>query len=119
MPARAATPFILRLAFRNLSRHRRRTALTIFALAFGIALMVLGQAWTDAMERAVVDPAKNATLGHVQVYRADAAADETGEISFIMPQNNYRLIQNPVQFIKEAQGLDLSLIHISEPTRPY
>lgn len=106
MPARAATPFILRLAFRNLSRHRRRTALTIFALAFGIALMVLGQAWTDAMERAVVDPAKNATLGHVQVYRADAAADETGEISFIMPQNNYRLIQNPVQFIKEAQGLD-------------
>ena len=68
--------------------------------------MVLGQAWTDAMERAVVDPAKNATLGHVQVYRADAAADETGEISFIMPQNNYRLIQNPVAFIKEARGID-------------
>ena len=95
MATRSAAPFILRLAFRNLSRHRRRTGLTIFALAFGIALMVLGQAWTDAMERAVVEPAKNATLGHVQVYRSDAAADETGEISFIMPQNNYRLIQNP------------------------
>jgi len=101
-----ATPFIFRLAFRNLSRHRRRTALTIFALAFGIALMVLGQAWTDAMERAVVEPAKNATLGHVQIYRADAAADETGEISFIMPQNNYRLIQNPASFIKDAQAID-------------
>ena len=97
---------MLRLAFRNLSRHRRRTALTIGALAFGIALMVLGQAWTDAMQRAVVDPAKNATLGHVQIYRSDAADDETGEISFIMPQNNYRLIQNPVGLIDDAKRID-------------
>jgi putative ABC transport system permease protein len=103
---RGAAPFILRLAFRNLSRHRRRTALTIAALSFGIALMVLGQAWTDAMERAVVEPAKNATLGHVQVYRSDAAEDETGEISFIMPQNNYRLIQNPVALIEDIKRLD-------------
>lgn len=106
MSTRTAAPFILRLAFRNLSRHRRRTALTIAALAFGIALMVLGRAWTDAMERAVVDPAKDATLGHVQVYRSDAAADETGEISFIMPQNNYRLIRSPADLIEEAKRLD-------------
>jgi putative ABC transport system permease protein len=106
MQETSATSFILRLAFRNLSRHRRRTALTIGALAFGIALMVLGQAWTDAMARAVVEPAKNATLGHVQVYRADAATDETGEISFIMPQNNYRLIQNPQALIRKTQAAD-------------
>ena len=106
MSSTSAAPFILRLAFRNLSRHRRRTGLTIFALAFGIALMVLGQAWTDAMERAVVDPAKNATLGHVQIYRSDAAADETGEISFIMPQNNYRLISQPERLIEEAKRID-------------
>ena len=68
--------------------------------------MVLGQAWTDAMERAVVDPAKNATLGHVQIYRADAADDETGDISFIMPQNNYRLIQNPRALIETARTID-------------
>jgi putative ABC transport system permease protein len=101
-----ALPFILRLAFRNLSRHRRRTVLTVVALAFGIALMVLGQAWTDAMARAVVEPAKNATLGHVQIYRADAADDETGDISFIMPQNNYRLIQNPAELITAARTID-------------
>ena len=106
MPRLTAAPFILRLAFRNLSRHRRRSGLTIGALGFGIALMVLGQAWTDAMERAVVEPAKNATLGHVQVYRSDAAEDETGEISFIMPQNNYRLIQNPVSLIEDIKRLD-------------
>jgi putative ABC transport system permease protein len=102
----SAASFILRLAFRNLSRHRRRNGLTIGALAFGIALMVLGQAWTDAMERAVVDPAKNATLGHVQIYRSDAAEDESGEISFIMPENNYRLISKPSDLIEAAKRID-------------
>jgi putative ABC transport system permease protein len=83
------------LALRNLFRHPRRTALTVSALVLGIGLMVLGRAWTDAMERAVVVPAKDGTLGHVQVYAKDAAADEGGHISFIMPQNNYRMIPDP------------------------
>ncbi len=86
---------LLVLALRNLLRHKRRTLLTAAALSLGIALMVLGRAWTKAMESAVVEPAKNGTLGHVQVYRKDAAADEGGQISFILPQNNYRLVENP------------------------
>ncbi len=86
---------LLTLAVRNLFRHGRRTALTASALAFGIALMVLGRAWTAAMEKAVVTPAKDATLGHVQVFARDAAADEGGHVSFIMPQNNYRLLAEP------------------------
>jgi putative ABC transport system permease protein len=90
---------VLTLALRNLFRHTRRTLLTISALVIGIALMVLGRAWTGAMERAVVDPAKDGTLGHVQVYARDAAADEGGEISFIVPQNNYRLVAEPRRLI--------------------
>ncbi len=86
---------LLLLALRNLLRHKRRTLLTAAALALGIALMVLGRAWTKAMEQAVVEPARNGTLGHVQVFRKDAAADEGGHISFILPQNNYRLIESP------------------------
>jgi putative ABC transport system permease protein len=88
-------PLLARLALRNLLRHARRTVLTAAALALGVALLVLGRAWTDAMERAVVQPARDGTLGHVQVYARDAAADEGGNVSFIMPQNNYRLIQHP------------------------
>lgn len=61
----------------------------------GIGLMVLGRAWTKATERAVVVPAKDATLGHIQVYAKDAAADEGGTISFVMPQNNYRMLREP------------------------
>ncbi len=86
---------ILVLALRNLFRHPRRTLLTVSALVLGIGLMVLGRAWTSAMENAVVVPAKDGTLGHVQVWAKDAAADEGGHLSFIVPQNNYRLIPDP------------------------
>ncbi len=86
---------LVTLALRNLLRHKRRTLLTAAALVFGIAIMILGDAWQKATETAVVEPAKLATLGHVQVFAEDAAADEGGEISFIAPQNNYRLIPEP------------------------
>jgi putative ABC transport system permease protein len=86
---------VLTLALRNLLRHKRRTLLTAIALMFGIALMVLGRAWTKAMEDAVVEPARSGTLGHVEVFAKDAAADEGGNVSFILPQNNYRLIPEP------------------------
>jgi ABC-type lipoprotein release transport system permease subunit len=90
------------LALRNLFRHTRRTLLTVTALVLGIALMVLGRAWTGAMEKAVVDPAKNGTLGHIQVYAKDAAADEGGEVSFVVPQNNYRLLAAPQKIIERV-----------------
>jgi putative ABC transport system permease protein len=87
------------LALRNLLRHRRRSLLTAAALVLGIAIMILGRAWTTATEKAVVEPAKLATLGHVQVFAEDAAADEGADVSFISPQNNYRLIPEPQKVI--------------------
>jgi len=87
------------LALRNLLRHKRRTMLTASALVFGIGIMILGRAWTKATETAVVEPARLASLGHVQVFAEDAAADEGAEISFISPQNNYRLIPEPQKVI--------------------
>jgi putative ABC transport system permease protein len=95
-----AVRLLLSLALRNLLRHKRRTALTAAALVVGIAIMILGRAWTAASARAVVEPAKLSTLGHVQVFAADAAADEGDEPSFIAPQNNYRLIPQPGRVIE-------------------
>lgn len=90
---------LVTLALRNLMRHKRRTLLTAAALVFGIAIMILGDAWQAATERAVVEPARLSTLGHVQVFATDAAEDEGAEISFIAPQNNYRLIPRPQEVI--------------------
>lgn len=86
---------LLTLAARNLMRRRRRTLLTASALGFGVAILCLSRAWTAAMATAVVEPAKDGTIGHVQVYRTDAADDEGGLISFVQPHNGYRLIVDP------------------------
>jgi putative ABC transport system permease protein len=56
------------------------------------------------METAVVEPAKGGTLGHVQVFAKDAAADEGGRVSFILPQNNYRLLLDPAALIDRVLG---------------
>ncbi|HET7294771.1 MAG TPA: FtsX-like permease family protein [Vicinamibacteria bacterium] len=101
---------LLLLALRNLLRHKRRTLLTTAALGLGIALMVLGRAWTKAMEQAVVEPARSGTLGHVQVFRRDAAADEGGRVSFILPQNNYRLIRDPRALIGSVLAAEPRLL---------
>lgn len=39
-PGRGDTKFLLRLAWRNLSRHRRRTVITTVALAFSVAVLI-------------------------------------------------------------------------------
>ena len=39
---------LVTLALRNLLRHKRRTLLTAAALVFGIAIMILGRAWSAA-----------------------------------------------------------------------
>jgi putative ABC transport system permease protein len=90
---------LVTLALRNLLRHKRRTLLTAAALVFGVGIMILGRAWNTATAKAVVEPAKLSTLGHVEVFAEDAAADEGAEISFIAPQNNYRLILEPQKVI--------------------
>jgi putative ABC transport system permease protein len=90
---------LLLVAFRSLLRHKRRTLLTAAALVVGIAIMILCRAWTAAIAMAVVEPAKLSTLGHVQVFAEDAAADEDPAISF-MPQNNYPLLREPGKLIE-------------------
>lgn len=97
---------LLTLALRNLFRHKRRTFLTASALVLGIGLMILGRAWTAAMEKAVVEPAKDATIGHLQVFAKDAAADEGGEVSFITPQNNYRLLADPRALARRIEAAE-------------
>ena len=61
--------------------------------------MVLGRAWTAAMEKAVVEPAKLATLGHVQVFAKDAAADEGGESPSSRPRTTTASSREPQKLI--------------------
>ncbi len=55
------------LAIRNLSRHRRRTALAMGAIGFGIAALILAGGFAEWMVWAEGESAIHSRLGHIQI----------------------------------------------------
>lgn len=58
------------LALRNLSRHRRRTALGIGAIGFGVIALVLAGGFAEWMKWAERESTIHSRLGHIQIVRS-------------------------------------------------
>ena len=62
---------LIKLAWRNLGRNRRRTIITAIALAFGTALCIATFGLMDGMSADVVSSLTRYGLGHIQVHHAE------------------------------------------------
>jgi len=60
----------LRLAYRNVSRQRTRTALTLSVIATGVAGLILSGGFVEDALRTLRESTIHAQLGHVQLFRA-------------------------------------------------
>lgn len=58
------------LALRNLTRHRRRTALGIGAIGFGVIALVLAGGFAEWMKWAEREATIHSRLGHIQIVRS-------------------------------------------------
>lgn len=58
-------PLAVRLAVRNLTRNKRRTALTVIALIVGTGLLVLGEAFLSGTDESIIAAAENGLTGHL------------------------------------------------------
>lgn len=65
----AAMASAVRIAIRNLTRHRGRTAMTLAAIAFGVAALVLTGGFIDDMFTQLREVTIQSRLGHLQVSR--------------------------------------------------
>lgn len=63
--------FVLRVAWRNLWRHRRRTLITASAMGVGVALCMASIALQDGMFLQMFDVMVTDSLGHVQLHHPD------------------------------------------------
>ena len=63
--------FLARVAWRNLWRHARRSLITAFAMAVGVALCMGFFAFDDGVYDAMFDMMVERNLGHVQVHHPD------------------------------------------------
>ena len=57
------------IAARNLTRHRRRTAVTLLALSLGLALVTVARGFTNAQHALMIDGVVNADSGALVVHR--------------------------------------------------
>ncbi len=65
---------LMRIAWRNIWRQRRRTLITIGAMAAGVGLSMATIAWMDGMYAQAFDLMVSQNLGHVQVHQRDYPA---------------------------------------------
>ncbi|MFH1726370.1 MAG: ABC transporter permease [Elusimicrobiota bacterium] len=79
---------LLRLAWRNLWRNRRRSLLTVSSIAVGLAAVMFGQSLIRSFQRQMIEKSTGVMLGHVQVQAAGVQNRRIPE----------KLLSNPERF---------------------
>jgi putative ABC transport system permease protein len=95
---------MLNLAFRNIFRQRTRTALTLAAIALGVASLVLSGGFVADMLFQLREATIRSQLGHLQVYKHGRFASG-GQQPF-----DY-LIENPQVVERAIEGLEDTVTH--------
>ncbi|UPT72724.1 MAG: ABC transporter permease [Elusimicrobiota bacterium] len=62
---------MLRLAWRNVWRNRRRSLINVAAMGFGLAAIMFGQSLIISLQQQLVEKATGSITGHVRVQRSD------------------------------------------------
>ncbi len=89
----------LKMAYRNLGRHRRRSLLSALALSIGLALLLFIAAFYEGEMRSSMESTLRLDSGHIQIRAADYDPDK------LSVAWEY-LIQNPEQVAAQVGALD-------------
>ncbi len=77
---------LVRLAWRNLGRNRRRTLTTGVSLAFGMCLCIASFGLVDGMNAQMLHALTRLDLGHVQVHHHDFVGKKKAEAQIDQPE---------------------------------
>jgi ABC-type lipoprotein release transport system permease subunit len=84
--------FYLRLAWRNLWRHRRRTVIVVIAMSMGLSLMMLYDGMVAGFNQAIYGNAIKVLGGNIQVH-ANGYQEQSGENPLITLQDDSAVIK--------------------------
>jgi putative ABC transport system permease protein len=88
-----------KLAYRNLGRHRRRSALSALALGLGTALLMFIAAFFEGEMRGSMETTLRLNTGHLQITNADYDPDK------LSVAWEY-LIENPIESAAQIEALE-------------
>jgi putative ABC transport system permease protein len=90
---------MLKIAFRNLFRQKRRTILTALSMLGGFVLAAIFIGWTDGSYNNIIDMFTRNRLGHIQIHQKD----------YLDRPSLYKTIDNLPEIsriIEQAKGVD-------------
>jgi putative ABC transport system permease protein len=123
-------PSILKLAARNLMRHRVRTIISIAAIACGVGSLLLAGGFTEYMFWAMRESAIHAGLGHIQIarpgFREVGLADPYAyrlptavpELELIRRAPGVRVVEERLQVSGLASNGETTMAFIGEAVDP-
>jgi ABC-type lipoprotein release transport system permease subunit len=88
-------PLILSLAWRNLWRNKRRTAVILFAMILGIWAMIVTAAFMRGMSLQILDDTIKNLTGHIQIHQTKYLDDPVIENSFKITLQLLRSLDHP------------------------
>ncbi len=107
------------VAWRNVFRHRRRSALVITALTVGIWIMVLGMGWVQGYHTYLYDAVIDYDTGHLQVH-ADGYLDEAGRYPLDLTLPSYGGLRTRIEAVDGVEAaagrIDFS-VEVSDGSR--
>jgi ABC-type lipoprotein release transport system permease subunit len=75
---------LLKLAWRNLWRHRRRTLLTVAAIGLGLAVLITMVSFVAGLQEMMVEQVARSSVGHVQLHHPEYRARRA--VDLVLPQ---------------------------------
>lgn len=104
---------ILKIAFRNILRHKRRTFLSAITIAFGLMLFILFDSLMGGIDRASMENMVNLTDGSIKIYSKEYAAEKMAyPLKYGIP--NIKTVAEYVKTLPEVTGTTTRITFLCE-----
>jgi putative ABC transport system permease protein len=102
---------IFKIAFRNLSRQRRRTGLTVSIIAFGVIAVLLFTALAGSFKNMMISQITDSMLGHLQIHRKGYVQSlDTMPLNIMIEPDQLKKLEEILKNIDEIEAYSLRIL---------
>ncbi|NCB40180.1 MAG: ABC transporter permease [Erysipelotrichia bacterium] len=102
---------LVRIAFRNLYRQKRRTGLTVSIIAFGVVAVILFSSLAGSFKNMMISQITDSMLGHLQIHRSGYVESlDTMPLNLIIEEKHIDQLKKTLAEISEIEGYTLRIL---------
>lgn len=102
---------IVKIAFRNLYRQKRRTGLTVSIIAFGVIAVILFSSLAGSFKNMMISQITDSMLGHLQIHRTGYVESlDTMPLNLVLTEAQIEKLEKILKEIPEIEGYSLRIL---------